>query len=199
VGGIMNRSRLTKYIERCGLAALAALAALACATPGLRIFAQSPSALARKPSGEKVAVSEAEGPKRNTPGPAAGREPGDDPLFKDIYREFYDTYRLGPADEIAIRLTGQPDYTLERVKVSPTGSVYHPLLGELEVAGMTVRQLTDRLTKDLSEYLIDPKVSAALLEANSAKIGVLGDVIHPGIQVMGRPMNLLEAISAAGG
>ncbi|MBO0861797.1 MAG: polysaccharide export protein, partial [Chloracidobacterium sp.] len=110
-----------------------------------------------------------------------------------------ETYRLGPGDDIAIRVTGQPDYTLERVKVSPTGSVYHPLLGDVEVAGLTIPQLIERMTKDLSEYLIDPKVSAALLEANSAKIGVLGDVIHPGILIMNKPMNVLEAITASGG
>jgi polysaccharide export outer membrane protein len=134
-----------------------------------------------------------------TPAPAAGGTSEDDQFFKDLYREFYDTYRLGPGDEIAIRVTGQPDYTLERVKVSPTGSVYHPLLGDVEVAGMTVPRLIKGLTKDLSEYLIAPKVSVALLEANSAKIGVLGDVIHPGILIMNKPMNVLEAITASGG
>src|SRR5262249_24981551 len=141
------------------------------------------------PAGEKV----------NSPAPAAGQASGDDQLFKDIYREFYDTYLSAPDDDIAIRVTGQPDYTLERVKVSPTGAVYHPLLGDLEVAGLTVPQLIDQLTKDLSEYLINPKVSVALIEANSAKIGVLGDVVHPGILVMNRPMNVLEAIVASGG
>jgi len=55
------------------------------------------------------------------------------------------------------------------------------------------------LTKDLSEYLINPKVSVALIEASSAKIGVLGDVVHPGILVMSRPMNVLDAIAASGG
>jgi polysaccharide export outer membrane protein len=134
-----------------------------------------------------------------TPAPVAVQTSEDDQFFKGIYREFYDTYRLGPADEIAIRVAGQPEYTLDRVKVSPTGSVYHPLLGDLEVAGMTVPRLTERLSKDLSEYLINPKVSVALLEANSAKIGVLGDVIHPGILVMNKPMNVLEAITASGG
>jgi polysaccharide export outer membrane protein len=139
-----------------------------------------------------------------TPGPAAAQTSADaqiedDSFFRDIYREFYDTYRLGPADEIAIRVTGQPDYTVERVKISPAGRVYHPLLGDLEVAGMTVPRLTDRLAKEMGEYLIDPKVSVSLLEANSAKIGVLGDVIHPGILIMNKPMSVLEAITASGG
>lgn len=123
----------------------------------------------------------------------------EDELFKNIYRDFYDTYRLGAADEIAIRVVGQPDYTIERVKISPVGKVYHPLLGDLEVSGLTVAQLTARLTTDLNEYLVNPKVSVALLEANSAKIGVIGDVLHPGILVMNKPMNILDAIMASGG
>ena len=166
-----------------------ALMALGFALLGHPVFAQTSSANTQNQSGARA----------NSPAPAASQDPGDDRLFRDIYQEFYDTYRLGPTDEIAIRVIGQPDYTVERAKISPTGSVYHPLLGDLGVAGMTVPQLIDRLTKDLSEYLIDPKVSVALLEASSAKIGVLGDVVHPGILVMSRPMNVLEAIVTSGG
>jgi len=85
------------------------------------------------------------------------------------------------------------------VKVSPTGNIYHPLLGAVEVGGVTIPQLIERLTRDLSEYLINPKVNADLIEANSAKIGVLGDVSRPGILVMNKPMSVLEAIAASGG
>jgi polysaccharide export outer membrane protein len=59
--------------------------------------------------------------------------------------------------------------------------------------------LIERLTRDLSEYLKNPKVSVELIEANSAKIGVLGDVLRPGILVMNKPMSVLEAITASGG
>ncbi len=175
----MNRSKLMSHMERFGLAV--ALIVSACALQRQQAFAQTTAPTAAQTS------------------PAATQTSEDDQFFKGIYREFYDTYRLGPADEIAIRVAGQPDYTLERVKVSPTGSVYHPLLGDMEVAGMTVPRLTKRLTEELSEYLINPKVSVSLLDANSAKIGVLGDVMHPGILVMNRPMNVLEAITASGG
>ncbi|HKQ80555.1 MAG TPA: polysaccharide biosynthesis/export family protein [Blastocatellia bacterium] len=155
------------------------------------VLAAAPIVSARGLQGRQVSAQ--------APAQSSGQTSGDEQFFKGIYREFYDTYRLGPADEIAIRVTGQPDYTLERVKVSPTGSVYHPLLGDVEVVGMTIPRLVERLTKELSEYLINPKVSAALLEANSAKIGVLGDVMHPGILIMNKPMSVLEAITASGG
>lgn len=125
-------------------------------------------------------------------------DPGDS-YFRAIYRDFYNSYKLGPEDQLALRVYGQPDYSIEQVTVSPVGKIYHPLLGDLEVAGMTVPKLTERLTIELSEYIIDPKVSLSLLSANSAKIGVLGGVTHPGIVVMARPMTLLDAISASGG
>jgi len=123
----------------------------------------------------------------------------DDPYFRGIYRSFYEGYRLGPEDEIAIRVVGQPDYSVEKAQVSPFGRIYHPLLGEIDVAGSTVAQLTNKLTADLSEFIIGPRVSVSLLTANSAKVGVLGDVTHPGILLMAKPMTMLDAISASGG
>ena len=122
-----------------------------------------------------------------------------DPYFKNIYRDFYNTYKLGPSDLVAVRVLGQPDYTLEKVQVSPVGRIYHPLVGDVDVAGLTISRVTEKLTLQLGEYIRDPKVSVSLIEANSAKIGVLGDVNHPGIVLMARPMAVMDAIAASGG
>jgi polysaccharide biosynthesis/export protein len=125
---------------------------------------------------------------------------GDDGAqVRDIMRRFRDTYRLGPDDELAIRVLKQPDYTLERVKVSPVGSIFHPLLGEINVAGLTVEQLKKQLTIDFSEYVLDPTVYIELLVASSAKIGVIGEIVRPGILIMTRPMTVTDAIVEAGG
>lgn len=120
-------------------------------------------------------------------------------IIGDIFRQFHATYRIGPADEIAIRIKGQPDYSIDKTKVSPVGSIYHSLLGELSIAGMTIDQVKKLLTVEFSEYLIDPEVSVELIEAQSAKIGVLGEVAQPGIVVMTRPMTLLDVIIERGG
>jgi polysaccharide biosynthesis/export protein len=122
-----------------------------------------------------------------------------DPYFKTIYRDFYERYKLGPADALAVHVVGQPEYSLEKVIVSPVGRVYHPLVGDVEVVGLTITAASEKLRLALAEYIRDPRVSVSLLEANSAKIGVLGDVSHPGIVLMTRPMTVLEAVSAAGG
>lgn len=123
----------------------------------------------------------------------------EDGYFKTIYRSFYDTYRLGPGDEVAIRVLGQPDYSFQKMKVSPVGRIYHPLVGDIEVVGFTVPQLEKKLTADFSEYVINPKVSVSLEEAQSAKIGVLGEVKAPSIVIIARPMTILEAINTTGG
>ena len=122
-----------------------------------------------------------------------------DPYFKNIYRDFFEHYKIGPADALAIRVVGQPEYSLEKVIVSPVGRIYHPLVGDVEVVGLTVTSATEKLKLALAEYIRDPRVSVSLLEANSAKVGVIGDVTHPGIVLMARPMTVLEAIAAAGG
>lgn len=130
---------------------------------------------------------------------AARDEAQSEAYFEELYRNFRHTYRIGPDDELAIRVQRQPDYTLEKAIVTPDGRVFHPLLGDIEVAGMTVDQLTKHLTSELSEYVLDPKVTVSLLAAKSAKIGVIGEVTRPGILLMSEPMTVLDAITASGG
>ena len=119
--------------------------------------------------------------------------------FDGIYRDFYQNYKLGPGDEVAVRVTRQPDFSLERVKISPTGRLYHPLIGDIPAARLTVGQLATKLTSLFSEYIVKPVVSVDLLAAQSAKVGVLGDVIRPGIIVLVEPTTVLGAITASGG
>jgi len=119
--------------------------------------------------------------------------------FDGIYRDFYENYKLGPGDEVAVRVVGQPDFSLEHLKISPTGRIYHPLIGDIPVARLTVDQLATKLTSEFSEYIQKPVVSVELLAAQSAKIGVLGDVGRPGILVMTEPTTVLGAITASGG
>jgi len=119
--------------------------------------------------------------------------------FDGIYRDFYQNYKLGPGDEVAVRVVGQPDFSLEHLKISPTGRIYHPLIGDIPVARLTVDQLATKLTSEFSEYIQKPVVSVELLAAQSAKIGVLGDVGRPGILVLTEPTTVLTAITASGG
>src|SRR5882724_8403990 len=131
----------------------------------------------------------------------AARSPGeiDDTYLKTICLHFYETYRLGPSDEIAIRVEGEPEYTMDRAKVTPTGHIYHPLLGEVDVAGKSIDSLKTYLIKDFEVYVRSPRVTVTLLESHSARFSVIGEVIRPGIFTMAGPTTLLQAIEEAGG
>jgi polysaccharide export outer membrane protein len=116
-----------------------------------------------------------------------------------VYRSFYNSYRLGPGDIVAIYIDKHPEDSVQRVTVSPVGRVYFPLLGDISVVGKTLPQLQEYLTNSVAEFIKEPRVTLALLEAQSAKIGVLGDVKTPGLMVMTRPLRVLDAITLAGG
>ena len=119
--------------------------------------------------------------------------------INSVYQSFYNTYRLGAGDAIAIYVDRHPKDSVERAVVSPFGQVYYPLMGNVTVAGKTLAQLQEFFTTSISEFIRGPRVTISLIEANSAKVGVLGDVRNPGVLIMNRPMRVLDAIAATGG
>lgn len=180
-----------------GIMIIGLLAVLLAPQAAQSVLAQTPQAQA---SGEKRAErAQSQGQSQAQAEAAAPSAADDARIFEEIYLNFYRTYRLGAGDELAVRVVGQPDYTVEKARVSPVGRIYHPALGDVEVAGLTVDEVTTKLTEGLREYLINPRVSISLLETNSAKVGVLGEVVKPGIVVMPGPMTVLDAIAASGG
>ncbi len=116
-----------------------------------------------------------------------------------VYQNFFNSYRLGAGDVVAIYVDKHPEDSVQRVAVSPVGQVYYPLMGNVTVAGKTITQVQEFFTTAIAEYIKDPKVTVSLLEAQSAKIGVLGDVRSPGVLLLTRPMRVLDAITASGG
>ncbi len=119
--------------------------------------------------------------------------------ISSVYQSFYKGYRFGAGDVLSIYIDKHKDDSIDKTTVTPLGQVFYPLLGNVNVAGKTLDQLQEYLTIAISEYIRDPKVTVTLLESNSAKYGMLGDVRDPGVKVLTRPMRVFEAITAAGG
>jgi polysaccharide export outer membrane protein len=116
------------------------------------------------------------------------------------YNNFMLSYRLGPEDVISVLVFGQERYSRSSIVVPPDGRISYPLISEgVFVAGKTVQQVQEELTKKLDEYIIDPKISVSLDKAMSARYSVLGDVAQPGIRVMTRRLSVYEAVAEAGG
>ena len=109
-----------------------------------------------------------------------------------------DKYLLGPEDAIEISVWKEPDLTKQLI-VRPDGKITYPLIGEAQAAGKTVKQLQEEILKRLEKFVTDAHVTVILLKAQNYKIYVTGKVNKPGDFLTGKPVNVMQAISMAGG
>lgn len=109
------------------------------------------------------------------------------------------TYRVGPKDILNISVWEEPDLTKEAV-IDQDGTINYPLLGTIQIAGMSVKQIDTKITHLLAmDYLVNPEVDVTIKEYNSQKVLVLGEIKKPGLYMLTGLTYLLEIISRAGG
>ena len=107
-------------------------------------------------------------------------------------------YQMGEGDTIDISVWQHPELD-RRVVVRPDGFVSFPLVGDIKAASLTPPQLASGITESLSKLLKDPKVTVIVANFGSKNIFVLGEVGKPGVYQFRGGVNVLEAISLAGG
>ena len=84
--------------------------------------------------------------------------------------------------------------------VSPDGTLFFPMVGNVPVSGLTVEQIRGRLAQKLTRYVRNPQVQVRVTSFRSQKIYVMGEVIKPGVQaITDVPLSITDAISLAGG
>lgn len=107
-------------------------------------------------------------------------------------------YLLGPADVIEVMVWG--DQTLSRtVRIRPDGKISYPLVGEAMAAGRTIEDLRQELEKKIDEFVPKANVTVILTESASKRFYVLGKVGGPGVYPMYDAVNILQALTMAGG
>lgn len=108
-------------------------------------------------------------------------------------------YRIGSKDLLDIRVLEIPELNLER-RVDDAGVIALPMVGDLEVKGLTAAELRDKLETLLREkYVNRANVSIVIKEYSNKPVSIVGAVTRPGtLNISGR-WTLLQAISAAGG
>ena len=108
------------------------------------------------------------------------------------------SYKLGSGDMISVRVMGEDDLKREKVRLSDAGTLSFPVLGEIQVKGMTVGALEDYITKGLKgRYLLNPQVTVAIEEYRNFYVN--GMVEKPGGYPFSPGLTVRKAITLAGG
>ncbi len=108
------------------------------------------------------------------------------------------TYRLAPGDLIDVKFPYHPEEN-ERVPVRPDGMISLQVIGDVQAAGRTVKELEDIIVEKSSVTLRDPVVSVVIAQLAEHKVYVGGQVAKPGFVLYRDGLTPLQAIVERGG
>jgi polysaccharide export outer membrane protein len=113
---------------------------------------------------------------------------------------YSDLYVLGPGDGLtlafldpAVRDVGGP------FGILPDGTTTLPLIGTVQLNGLTIGQATRWLTSLYGGQLLRPQLTLSLTSPRASKVTILGEVSRPGLYPLGSFATPIDAIQAAGG
>jgi polysaccharide export outer membrane protein len=109
-----------------------------------------------------------------------------------------DAYIVQPGDVLTISVWKEKDLQGE-VAVRPDGGINFPLAGDVVVAGKTIEQIQKDIAAKLTRYVPDPVVTASVKQSQGNKIYVVGQVNRPGEFASNRTIDVMQALSMAGG
>ena len=109
-----------------------------------------------------------------------------------------DQYVIGAEDVLYIHVWKEEAFT-RTVPVRIDGKISLPLVQEIKAAGLTALQLKEVLTRKLKEFVENPVVSVTVMEANSYKVYVSGQVKTPGVYRLRSETSVAQIIPMAGG
>jgi len=109
-----------------------------------------------------------------------------------------DIYRLNAGDKLRIDIWQEENLRAE-VMILPDGMINFPLVGAVSAAGKTTTELAELLKQKLADFIPGPEVNVALVTLEGNVVYVIGEVIKPGPYIMSKNVNIVQALSMAGG
>jgi polysaccharide export outer membrane protein len=107
-------------------------------------------------------------------------------------------YQIGPEDVLHISVWKEEELNRE-VLVRPDGGISFPLAGNMQAAGKTIQELTKELTGRIQRYIPDAVVTVTVGKVSGYDIFVIGKVQKPGQYTLGQYVDVLQALTLAGG
>ncbi len=108
------------------------------------------------------------------------------------------SYTVQPGDLLEVSVWKEPDLSRE-VLVRPDGGLSFPLVGEIPADGKSTEAVREAIANQLTRYISDPVVTVSVKQIGGNKIYVIGEVREPGEFVATRRMDVMQALSMAGG
>ena len=132
---------------------------------------------------------------------------------KQVAQELFEPqghYLVGPGDVLQITVWDHPELTLPTGQfrdaevsgqlVDEDGTFFYPYVGIVRAEGLTVAQLRDILTRELSAYINEPQLDVRVVAFRSKKVYVVGEVNVPSVlPVEDLPLTVVDAINLSGG
>lgn len=107
-------------------------------------------------------------------------------------------YTIQPGDKLQISVWNEPDLQKELL-VAPDGGIAFPLVGEMSAIGKSIVGLRQDISDRLSRYIDEPIVTVTIKEVLGNKIYVIGQVNKPGLFIVNPMVDVMQALSMAGG
>ncbi len=108
------------------------------------------------------------------------------------------TYAVKPGDILHISVWKEPDLQ-GPVLIRPDGGFSFQLVGEVDARSKSVAELQTIVTQRLSKYISDPVVTVSVTEIHGNKVYVIGQVTRPGEFIVNPRVDVMQALSMAGG
>ena len=107
-------------------------------------------------------------------------------------------YTINPGDVLSVTVWKEEDLQ-RQVLVRPDGAFSFPLAGEIQATGQSVEDVRNELVKRLSDYIPDPVVTVATESIQGNRVYVIGQVNRPGEFIASARIDVVQALSIAGG
>lgn len=107
-------------------------------------------------------------------------------------------YKVLPGDLLHISVWKEENLQME-VLVLPDGAFSFPLAGEISTSNRSVLELQEEVTQRLRRYISDPVVTISVRQVLGNKVYVIGQVRNPGVFVVNPQVDVIQALSMAGG
>lgn len=107
-------------------------------------------------------------------------------------------YVIGLGDQLQIMVWKEPDLT-QTLSVRIDGRISLPLVGDVEAAGKSIRELKKILEEKYAVVIAEPAVSVMLVQSKSWRYYIIGKVAKPGQFPIDFPITILQAIAQSGG